>query len=132
MTHTYINDLAATSPILRNHYWNPVDTVVRNRVILAIVLSRIMQTAFGMSRAISKLRRRRNTRVSIVQCIVVASCHGEINVTPASWWWQAIGQNNKENKGTRKKSRETAAEQLPLWCSLRSHPRISMLILRIS
>jgi len=116
MTHICINDLAVTSPILRNHYRrNPVDTVVRNRVILAIILSRTMQTVFGMSRAISKLRRRRNTRASIAQCIVVASCRDEINVTPASCEWQAIGQNNKENKGTRKKSRPFE-KQLPNNC----------------
>jgi len=111
---------------------NPVDTVVRNRVTLAIILSRTMQAAFGTSRAIPKLRCRRSTRASIlrVYCIVVASCHGEINVTPASWEWQTIEKKIIKNNRTGE-MRWPLEKELTrsLWCLLhllsRSSVRIS-------
>lgn len=131
------NNLTVTSVgrytvlILRNPYrWNPVDTVVRNRVTLAIVLSRTMQAAFGTSRAISKLRRRRNTRASIAQCIVVTSCRGEINVRAALREPQAIREKKRKTKERRKMrwpfGRELADHGVHCVC-----PRVAALVPRI-
>lgn len=116
---------------------NPVDTVVRNHVILAIILSRTMQAAFGTSRAIPRKPRRGNTRASIAQCIVVASCRGEINVTPAPWEWQAIGRKKKErkeNKGTGKNETFPFGKELADHYNIRcvcSHPCVAALVPRI-
>lgn len=85
-----INNLAITSArsyTARYRYYEiPIDEIPLTQLfvtaLLSIILSRTMQAAFGTSRVIPRLRRRRNTRASIAQCIVVASCCDEINVIP--------------------------------------------------
>lgn len=122
----YTNNFAVTSAgqyaARYRYYETPIDEIPLTQLFVTALLSR--SSYLGQCRRHSECRARFRSYVAagirgqrIAQCIVVASCRGEINVKAVLRERQAIaegGKKSKENKGTGKKWGDLLGKSWPI------------------